>query len=86
MLCHYFAKISGSITPEWGADIKPDSDGVLKGASKVYADNQKKCALKLYDQHKSVTKVIQCLGYPRQALDIRKKFSSQNKGTKEERE
>lgn len=35
----------------------------------MYSEDQKKRALKLYDQHKSVTKVIQCLGYPtRQAL------------------
>lgn len=30
----------------------------------MYSENQKKRALKLYDQHKSVTKVIQRLGYP----------------------
>lgn len=35
----------------------------------MYSEDQKKRAIKLYDQHKSVTKVIQCLGYPtRQTL------------------
>ena len=35
----------------------------------MYSESQKKRALKLYDQYKSITKVIQCLGYPtRQAL------------------
>jgi transposase InsO family protein len=54
---------------EWGCRHKSDSDGVLKGATKVYSEGQKKHVLKLYDQHKSATKVIQCLGYPtRQAL------------------
>ena len=52
-----------------GADIKLNSDGVLKGAVKVYSERQKNRAIKLYYQLKSVTKVIQCLGYPtRQAL------------------
>ena len=52
-----------------GADIKLDSEGVQKGAVKVYSEDQKKRAIILYDQHKSVTKVIQCLGYPtRQTL------------------
>jgi len=52
-----------------GADKKLDFNGVLRGATKVYSEDQKKHALKLYDQHKSATKVVQCLGYPtRQAL------------------
>lgn len=35
----------------------------------MYSENQINQALKLYDQTKSVTKVIQCLGYPtRRAL------------------
>ena len=37
----------------------------------MYSEDQKKHAMKLYDQYKSVTKVIQCLGYPtRKALYI----------------
>lgn len=31
---------------------------------KVYSEEQKKKALNLYDQSKSITKVIQRLGYP----------------------
>ena len=46
-----------------------DSGGILKGARKMYSEGQKKRALTLYDQCKSVTKVIQCLGFPtRKAL------------------
>ncbi len=46
-----------------------DTIGALKGVTKVYSKYQMNKALKLYDQSKSVTKVIQCLGYPtRQAL------------------
>lgn len=48
---------------------KVDTIGALKGVTKVYSNYQRNQALKLYDQSKSVTKVIQCLSYPtRQAL------------------
>jgi len=36
----------------------------LKGVEKVYSNEQRKIALQLYDQCKSVSKVIQHLGYP----------------------